>query len=254
MSINLSNDLKPLKDGSLIFSSERSGHRQLYRWNKGKISPLTKGEWEVDEVAGIDQPAGKLYFTANRETSIEKHFYALDYRKAGAKPRLLTRPGTSNAAKMDETGKLALITTTAPGQPPQAWLADATGKRLAWVEENRVAGSHPYAPFIAADVAPKFGRLIAAEKRSSSITVYYSPSLRPANASRCWLPSMVVPRRRTSATASSSHSTNIWSSRAGHCSRSATRSGRARHRLPATGLPCAGENRGRRPTRRARMA
>ena len=92
MWINLSNDLKPLKDGSLIFSSERSGHRQLYRWNKGKIAPLTKGEWEVDEVAGIDQPAGKLYFTANRETSIEKHFYALDYRKAGAKPRAADPP------------------------------------------------------------------------------------------------------------------------------------------------------------------
>jgi dipeptidyl-peptidase-4 len=166
MWINLSNDLKPLKDGSLIFSSERSGHRQLYRWSKGKIAPLTKGEWEVDEVAGIDQPAGKLYFTANRETSIEKHLYALDYRKAGAKPVLLTRPGTSNAVKMDDTGKLALITTTAPGQPPQVWLADASGKRLAWVEENRVAGSHPYAPFIAADVAPKFGRLTAADGKT----------------------------------------------------------------------------------------
>ena len=41
MWINLSDDLKPLKDGSILFSSERSGYRQLYRWATGKITPLT---------------------------------------------------------------------------------------------------------------------------------------------------------------------------------------------------------------------
>ena len=39
--INLSDDLHPLKDGSIIFSSERSGFRHLYRWNDGRIEPLT---------------------------------------------------------------------------------------------------------------------------------------------------------------------------------------------------------------------
>jgi len=42
--VTLTDDLKPLKDGSLIFSSERSGFRHLYRWNKGRITPLTRGD------------------------------------------------------------------------------------------------------------------------------------------------------------------------------------------------------------------
>jgi dipeptidyl-peptidase-4 len=46
--INLSDDLKPLKDGSILFSSERSGYRQLYRWARGKITPLTSGSWVLD--------------------------------------------------------------------------------------------------------------------------------------------------------------------------------------------------------------
>lgn len=163
MWINLSDDLKPLKDGSIVFSSERSGFRQLYRWHKGRIAPLTRGKWVVGEVAGIDQAAGQLYFTANKEISIEKHLFALDYRRKGAKPVLLTRRGTSNAVKMDEDGKLAVVTTSAPGQPSQVWLADGAGKRLAWIEENRVAGDHPYEPYVAADAVPTFGRLTAAD-------------------------------------------------------------------------------------------
>lgn len=166
MWINLTNDLKPLKDGSILFSSERSGYRQLYRWAKGKIAPLTRGEWVVDGVEGVDEAAGRLYFTAFKDSTIERHLYALDYRQRGALPRLLTRPGTNNGVTMDKTGRLALVSTTAPGQPSQVWLANGKGERLAWIEENKVAGNHPYAPFIAADAAPQFGQLTAADGKT----------------------------------------------------------------------------------------
>jgi len=165
MWINLSDDLKPLKDGSLIFSSERSGYRQLYRWAKGKITPLTQGQWVVAEVVGVDEKAGKLFFTADAGSSIERQLYSLDYR-SGGKPVQLTKSGTNNGVKMDESGKLALITTSYPGQPPQVWLADGTGKRLAWIEENRIAGNHPYAPYFDASIKPTFGRLTAADGKT----------------------------------------------------------------------------------------
>lgn len=166
MWINLSNDLKPLKDGSILFSSERSGFRHLYRWKDGKIAALTGGQWPVDGIAGIDEAAGRLYFLSNKDKSIEYQLYALDYATPGAQPRLLTRPGTNNNVVMDELGKLALITTSYPGQPSQVWLADGSGKRLAWIEENKVAGDHPFAPYAAAQVTPKFGRLLAADGKT----------------------------------------------------------------------------------------
>ena len=164
--INLNDDLKALKDGSILFSSERSGARQLYRWNKGRIAPLTHGDWVVAGVAGVDEQIGRLYFTANREKSFEHQLYSLDYRRAGAQPVQLTRSGTNNDVKMDKTARRALITTSYPGQPAQVWLADGSGKRLAWVEENRVAGDHPYAPYIGNDVTPQFGRLTAADGKT----------------------------------------------------------------------------------------
>ncbi len=177
--INLSDDLKPLKDGSILFSSERSGYRHLYRWSKGKITPLTRGEWVLDGVAGVDEAAGRLYFTAYKDSTIERHLYALDSRRGNAEPTLLTRPGTNNGVTMDKTGKLALVSTTAPGQPPQVWLANGLGERLAWIEENKVAGAHPYAPYIAADAKPQFGRLTAADGKTQLDYRIVLPRLAP---------------------------------------------------------------------------
>ncbi|WP_344706875.1 S9 family peptidase [Sphingomonas swuensis] len=179
MWINLSDDLKPLKDGSLIFSSERSGYRQLYRWNKGRITPLTQGQWVVSEVAGVDEAAGRLYFTANREKSIERQLYALDYRKGKATPQQLTPNGTQNGVTMADSGKLALVSTSYPGQPSQVWLADGQGKRLAWIEENRIAGNHPYAPYFDPSIKPVYGRLPAADGK----TMLDYRLVMPANAS-----------------------------------------------------------------------
>ena len=161
--INLNDDLKPLKDGSFLFSSERSGFRHLYRWSKGRITGLTSGPWVVAKLVGVDEPAGTLFFTADRDRSIDKGLYRLNYRRPRAKPVLLTQPNSTNAAVMDKTGHLALVTTSYPAQPAQVWLADGTGKRLAWVEQNRVDAAHPWAPFAAAQVAPTFGRLPAAD-------------------------------------------------------------------------------------------
>ena len=160
--VSLTDDLKPLADGSLIFSSERSGFRHLYRWKSGRVTPLTRGNWQVGEVVGIDEEAGRIFFRANREASREYQLYALDLRRAGAQPVRLTQPGANTSVEMDHSGRLAIISRSAPNQPSQVYLADASGKRLAWIDENRVEGAHPLSPYFA-PVTPVYGRLTAAD-------------------------------------------------------------------------------------------
>ncbi len=56
--INVSDDLHFLKDGKrFLWSSERSGYRHIYLYGlDGKqIAPLTKGEWEVSHIDGVDE-------------------------------------------------------------------------------------------------------------------------------------------------------------------------------------------------------
>jgi len=158
--VNLSNALTPLDDGSLLWWSERDGHGHLYRFAKGGWTQLTKGDWEVTpDVVGVDQAKGIVFFLGNKDGVLERHLYAANYRKPGAVTRL-TEAGWWNGAVMDPAGTRAIVTRSSPDQPSQVYLADATGKRIAWVNENAVAAAdHPYHPYLADHHTRSFGTL-----------------------------------------------------------------------------------------------
>lgn len=156
--VNLHDNLRPLADGSLIWSSERSGFSHLYRWKAGEWTQLTSGEWAVEEVAGIDEKKHLVYFTGTAETPIEQQLYRVRYDNPG-KPVRVTESGCWNAVEMDDKATRALVSRSNPTQPGQVYLADADGKRLAWVEQNKLDADHPYAPYLASHVAPQFGTI-----------------------------------------------------------------------------------------------
>jgi dipeptidyl-peptidase-4 len=175
--INLHDNLKPLRDGSLIWTSERSGYSHLYRFQGGRWTQLTRGDWAVERVAGVDERNGRVYFTGNLDNPLERHLYWVDLRRPGA-PHRVTEAGWWNSAEMDSGATRALVTRSSPTQPPQVYLADGSGRRIAWIEENRLDSSHPYAPYLASHVAPAFGTLRA---RDGSELHYrmLSPPLEP---------------------------------------------------------------------------
>ncbi len=197
--INLNNDFRALDDGSIILGSERSGFAHLYRLVDGKLTPITHGDWAVDGVAGIDQTTHTLFFTGFSDTVLERHLYAVDYLSPGrttcvADPVLsrgdhvhdlcglpaglkrLTQPGGWHDVVMDKGGTAALITRSTPTQPAQTWLADAGGKRIAWIEENRLDATHPYAPYLAAHVEPTFGTIAAADGTPLHYRLFVPPT------------------------------------------------------------------------------
>lgn len=162
--VNLSNALTPLDDGSLLWWSERDGHGHLYRFAKGKFTQLTKGAWEVTpDVAGVDEAKGRVFFLGNKDGVLERHLYSVDYRKP-ATPTRLTEAGWWNEAVMDGSGTHAIVKRSNTGQPAQTYLADASGKRIAWVNENAVsAADHPYNPYLAQHRERTFGTIKAAD-------------------------------------------------------------------------------------------
>jgi len=158
--INLSTAYRFLADGSLIWWSERDGHGHLYRFKGGQWQRLTQGDWEVTGLVAVDEKAGRLILTGNRDEVLSGQVYALDL----AHPDTLTPlgdPAYDNSASADAAGHTLIITRNADAQPPQSYLADAKGERLAWIEENRVEGHHPYAPYLAAHRPAQFGTIKA---------------------------------------------------------------------------------------------
>jgi dipeptidyl-peptidase 4 len=170
--INLHDNLRELKDGSLLWTSERDGFSHIYHFKGGKWRQLTKGAWMVRNIVGVDQAKGLIYFTANRETPLEQQVYAVPL--AGGPIRQITPSGWWHAAVMDRTANRAIISRSNPSQPGQVYLADAEGKRLSWIEENALNSAHPYAPFLGSHVAPTFGTIKAADG-----TILYTKLLSP---------------------------------------------------------------------------
>lgn len=160
--VNLSNAYRPLKDGSLIWWSERDGHGHLYRFRDGKWTQLTKGAWEVAELVGVDEASGRVTFLGNKDGVLERHLYTVDLARPGTVTRI-TEPGWWHGATGNGAASRIILTRSSPTQPAQVMLTDAAGKRLAWVNENAVAGDHPYAPYLAGHRAKQFGTIKAAD-------------------------------------------------------------------------------------------
>lgn len=160
--VQLSDAYRLLGDGSMIWWSERDGFAHLYRYANGRFTQLTRGAWEVADLVGVDERRGRLFFTGNRDGVLERHLYSLDLARPG-NVRRLTETGFWNDAKMDGEGRRAIVTRSNPDQPPHVYLADADGRRVAWVKENALTGDHPYAPHVASHRETRFGTIPAAD-------------------------------------------------------------------------------------------
>jgi dipeptidyl-peptidase-4 len=160
--IDLTDDFRALRDGSLIWGSERHGFMHLYRVMNGQWTQLTRGDWVVSGLIGVDEARRRLFFTSNKDGVLEQQVYSVDYLQPG-EPERLSEAGFWNDSVMDKAGTRMLVTRSSPDQPPQVYLADAAGKRVAWVEQNKLDKSHPYAPYLASKRPVKFGTLKAAD-------------------------------------------------------------------------------------------
>ena len=164
--VNLNDDFRALKDGSLIWGSERSGFKHLYRYANGKWAQLTHGDWTLETNAqshpagliGVDEKSHRLFFTANKDDVLESQVYWVDYLHP-AEPRRITERGYWNEASMDKAGTRLLVQRSSPDQPSQVYLADTSGKRIAWIEQNKLDASHPYAPYLAGRRPVTYGTL-----------------------------------------------------------------------------------------------
>ena len=105
--INLHQIFRPLRSGdhagSFIWASERDGFQHLYLHSRdgGLIRQLTRGEWMVESLAGVDEARGLVYFTATRESPIETHLYAVALD--GSEPRKITAAPGKHAVVLDHS-------------------------------------------------------------------------------------------------------------------------------------------------------
>ena len=164
--INLNSDLRFLDDGSFIWASERSGYLHLYRYDHDGtlMHPISKGNWNIDKLLGVDATNGRVYVQSNHDYVPDTQVYALalDGSSASAPQRISKEDGT-HTATFAEDASFYLDTFSHPETPPQVSLRKADGSLIQWIERNSLDAKHPYAPYRDQQPKPEFGTLTAAD-------------------------------------------------------------------------------------------
>jgi dipeptidyl-peptidase-4 len=120
-----------------LWQSERDGFNHLYRYSMGgrPLGQLTRGPWEVSEVAGIDG-AGHVYYLSTEASPLERQLYRID-SDGGGKLRLSTSAGTHEVS-MNPGATLYLDSFSSLTEPPRKTLHEAGGKLWSvFAEANR---------------------------------------------------------------------------------------------------------------------
>ena len=138
--INVSNDLHFLKSSSrFLWSSERSGYRHLYLYDLDgqELAQLTRGEWEVSAVQGLDEAKGIVYFTAAAKSPLERHLYSVNLD--GSSFARITREDGTHRIDMSPDCSAFLDTRSSSLRPPRQDLLRANGSTVATLNENTVS-------------------------------------------------------------------------------------------------------------------
>jgi dipeptidyl-peptidase-4 len=138
--ININDALFFLKDGKrFLWASERSGFRHIYLYDvSGKqLAQITKGEWEVSTLDGVDEAKGIVYFTATEKSTLERHLYRCALDGSGFS-RITKEEGTHTVVLAPNTSAF-VDTYSNAATPPRQELYRADGMRIATISENKVA-------------------------------------------------------------------------------------------------------------------
>lgn len=121
--VNLHNDFRPLKkrrdDGAaFVWSSERTGYRHLYLYDRNGelLQALTSGRWQVDNVVGVDEKKGIVYFTGTLDGPTERHLYAIPFE--GGEPRRITSGSGNHQVVLSRDRSRFVDTYLALDNPP----------------------------------------------------------------------------------------------------------------------------------------
>jgi dipeptidyl-peptidase-4 len=137
--VNVSDDLHFLKDGKrFLWASERTGYRHLYLYSlDGKpIAQLTKGDWEVSHVDGIDESKGVVYFTATEKSPLERHLYRVGSDGSGF--ARITKEDGMHSVNLSPAANLYVDTYSNATTPQRQDLYRIDGIKAATINENKV--------------------------------------------------------------------------------------------------------------------
>ena len=161
-----------LKSGRFLWPSWRDGNMHLYLYNFEKQNPmaadaklerqLTKGDFEVLAIEGVDEAAGTVFFEANKDDPRQEHIFSVQLDGSGFKA--LTSEEGQHSGDFSDDGKHYLHRFSGPRTATSLSLCAVGGScSSVWQAHDEVAEyglrAPKYLEFKAEDGTTLYGRL-----------------------------------------------------------------------------------------------
>jgi len=116
------------KSPGVLWSAEHDGHTHLEIRDRstGKLTTqLTQGPWDVEGVQSVDEEQGLVYFTATKESPVERHLYKVPLK--GGDPVRITQDRGVHFARVDPKAGVYVDLHSSRERPPSVSVRDLTG-------------------------------------------------------------------------------------------------------------------------------
>lgn len=171
--INVDDDLRFLKDGRFLWTSERTGFRHIYLHEAGGTESrrLTSGDWEVQEIEAVDEDSGRVYFTANRGNVIGSDLWSVGL--GGGEPERETSGSGTHRVVVNAEGSAYVDNRSSLNDPGDLVLIRRDGASVKFHERAGLA-AYDLKP-------PKLETIEAPDGATIRIQLYEPEDLKPGS-------------------------------------------------------------------------
>ncbi len=146
------NDLVTFPAGlrEFFWISDRDGHQHIYRYDyAGRLlGQVTKGDWTVTRVEGIDVKNRTVYYTLTQPSPLERQLWSIRFDGTGQQ-RITTPPGR-HSIDMGPNARFYIDSWSSTTQPRRVELWSSAGRRISVLEANTAVSTwlsgHTYSP------------------------------------------------------------------------------------------------------------
>ncbi len=135
--VNVNDDFRFLNKGKqFLWGSERDGYRHLYLCSveDKHVSEITKGEWEVTEVVGVNEETREVFFVSTEQSPLERQLYRI--RLDGKQKQRLSGGAGTHTISMSPTTQYYMDTASSVATPPRRTLHESDGSQIAVYKES----------------------------------------------------------------------------------------------------------------------
>ncbi len=133
-----------------IWISDRNGWSHMYRYDyQGKLlNQVTRGDWDVVTVEGVDNSKKMIYYTSTEKSPLERQLYSISFD--GNNKKRLTSTDGRHRVNLSPNNKYYVDRYSNISTPTQVALWSTKGKQLHQFEDNKSVSdyikSHEYSP------------------------------------------------------------------------------------------------------------